>query len=659
MQIIEIDKDDDNELDKLLTQWLTVLGNIAEKGHFMSRMWDRTKKVGRALAMAFQGRSENTGDLRAESLCLVVHGPTSLVRILRSRKLTKKLLRLGQCCKSVIACRVSPSQKAGIVSMVKHGITPLPVTLAIGDGANDVSMIQEAHLGVGISGKEGLQAVNSSDVAIAQFRFLTRLLLVHGRWNYRRMSKVVLYSFYKNIALTISMMLFQFWCGWSGQSLYEEMVYTGFNFFLAFPILFIGIIDQDISAETAYSFPASYAVGRLNSDLNLLNIIKYIIQGVFIGCVVFFLPLVHWFSSGNLGKGYSPASTSNTADGLSEGLMSLGTTTYHCLLWAMNIKILFLMRTWTKYNPLISVGVCSMLFFYLTILLHNSLPWFEYVWLSNYLFAFEKGLRSPVAWLVVILVAGFVVGFEFAVFACCRGKPDATELLVAHEHGIGPVSSTTGRPLTLRMAGDVREEEAAEKRKEVLKKKLTFREKMKEEAESKIGTGQPEKKRHQRGVSRASELFGVNISIFNDDDLDDNLLDTDSESEDHEDDVSDRSSWRQGSSDFEEQLENGPEGKSSSNDIAGSQPEQMPRARNKSDRKLVQQVGRKKGKLSTRDSQVQLISSKNLRRLGKNLSMKQKYELGWRPGVTLRYVCLRLATFFAFQSELNLIWPHD
>ena len=79
-----------------------MLGNIAEKGHFMAKMWERTKKVGRALAMAFQGRSDHTGDLRAESLCLVVHGPTSLVRILRSRKLTKKLLRLGQCCKSVI-----------------------------------------------------------------------------------------------------------------------------------------------------------------------------------------------------------------------------------------------------------------------------------------------------------------------------------------------------------------------------------------------------------------------------------------------------------------------------------------------------------------------------------------------------------------------------
>ena len=64
-------------------------------------------------------------------------------------------------------------------------------TLSIGDGANDVPMLQGAHVGVGISGQEGMQAVNNSDFAIAQFRYLKRLLFVHGRWNYRRSSKVV------------------------------------------------------------------------------------------------------------------------------------------------------------------------------------------------------------------------------------------------------------------------------------------------------------------------------------------------------------------------------------------------------------------------------------------------------------------------------------
>ena len=71
-------------------------------------------------------------------------------------------------------------------------------TLAIGDGANDVSMIQTADVGVGISGQEGMQAVMASDFAISRFKYIERLLLVHGHWNYDRLSRMVLYFFYKN-----------------------------------------------------------------------------------------------------------------------------------------------------------------------------------------------------------------------------------------------------------------------------------------------------------------------------------------------------------------------------------------------------------------------------------------------------------------------------
>ena len=103
-------------------------------------------------------------------------------------------------CKSVICCRVSPSQKADIVKAVRKEVKD-SITLAIGDGANDVPMIQSAHIGIGISGQEGLQAANASDYSIAQFRFLQRLLLVHGVCNYWRLVKCILYSFYKVTAV--------------------------------------------------------------------------------------------------------------------------------------------------------------------------------------------------------------------------------------------------------------------------------------------------------------------------------------------------------------------------------------------------------------------------------------------------------------------------
>ena len=117
-------------------------------------------------------------------------------------------------CEGVVCCRVSPKQKASVVKLVKNSIDTM--TLAIGDGANDVNMIQAADVGVGISGEEGLQAVNSSDFAIAQFRFLKRLLLVHGHWSYARNGNMWVLS--KNssqrcCAMTLNPPFFFFWIG--------------------------------------------------------------------------------------------------------------------------------------------------------------------------------------------------------------------------------------------------------------------------------------------------------------------------------------------------------------------------------------------------------------------------------------------------------------
>lgn len=120
------------------------------------------------------------------------------------------LLELGTRCSSVVCCRVSPMQKAQVVTMVKKGLKVM--TLAIGDGANDVSMIQAANVGIGISGVEGRQAVMASDYALAQFRYLKRLLLVHGRWSYIRTSEMIFTFFYKNIVWTFVLFWYQIYC---------------------------------------------------------------------------------------------------------------------------------------------------------------------------------------------------------------------------------------------------------------------------------------------------------------------------------------------------------------------------------------------------------------------------------------------------------------
>jgi phospholipid-transporting ATPase len=108
----------------------------------------------------------------------------------------------------------------------------------------------------------GLQAARASDYSVAQFRYLQRLLLIHGRWNYRRISKIILYSFYKNIVLYLSQFWFTLNNGFSGQSYYERWTLGQFNvLFTFFPVIFFGIIDQDVSENLVYQYPQLYEMG--------------------------------------------------------------------------------------------------------------------------------------------------------------------------------------------------------------------------------------------------------------------------------------------------------------------------------------------------------------------------------------------------------------
>lgn len=129
----------------------------------------------------------------AATHAIVIDGDS--LKLVLDDRLKQKFLLLCKQCRAVLCCRVSPAQKAAVVALVKGGLDCL--TLSIGDGANDVAMIQEAHVGVGIAGEEGRAAVMSSDYAIGQFRFLTRLVLVHGRWSYRRLAETIANFFYK------------------------------------------------------------------------------------------------------------------------------------------------------------------------------------------------------------------------------------------------------------------------------------------------------------------------------------------------------------------------------------------------------------------------------------------------------------------------------
>ncbi|OKL60853.1 hypothetical protein UA08_03203 [Talaromyces atroroseus] len=190
---------------------------------------------------------------------------------------------------SVICCRTQPSQKAQVVRGIKIRM-PNAVTLAVGDGANDIAMIQEAHVGIGITGKEGFQAARNSDYSIAQFRFLPKLLLVHGRWNYVRTCKYILGTLWKEIVFYLSQSLFQRWVGYSGTSLYEPLSATQFNtLFTSLSVMCIGVFDKDLAASTLLAVPELYiSMGQRDGGFNIWIYLGWTAMAVSESCIVFF-----------------------------------------------------------------------------------------------------------------------------------------------------------------------------------------------------------------------------------------------------------------------------------------------------------------------------------------------------------------------------------
>lgn len=235
---------------------------------------------------------------------------------------------------SVICCRASPAQKAFIVRATRKTISKRPVTaptltLAIGDGANDLAMIAEAHVGIGISGREGLQAARVADYAIAQFRFLQRLLLVHGRWNYVRTAKFVLWTFWKEMFFYLPQEVFTRYTGYTGTSLYESWSLTVLNvLFTSLCVIVPGVWEQDLSAETLLAVPELYVYGQRGGALNFLRYLGCMVGAAVEGLLVFY---GCWAGYGHFGQ---------AGERRDEGLFAFGDLIFSaCILWT-NWKLL-------------------------------------------------------------------------------------------------------------------------------------------------------------------------------------------------------------------------------------------------------------------------------------------------------------------------------
>ncbi|EXB75145.1 Putative phospholipid-transporting ATPase 5 [Morus notabilis] len=267
-------------------------------------------------------------------------------------------LPLAVKCASVICCRVSPKQKALITRLVKE-FTGKTI-LAIGDGANDVGMIQEADIGVGISGMEGMQAVMASDFSLPQFRFLGRLLIVHGHWCYKRISKMILYFVYKNIAFGLTLFYYELYTSFSGEVLYDDWYMTLFNVILtSLPVISLGVLEQDVSSEVCLQFPALYQQGQRNTHFTWSRIIGWILNGV-VSSLVIFLSNIYILSPNSFRK-----------DGAVADLTHLGAMTYTCIIWTVNCQISLIINHFTWIQHLFIWG--SIFLWYIFLFVYGAL----------------------------------------------------------------------------------------------------------------------------------------------------------------------------------------------------------------------------------------------------------------------------------------------
>ncbi|XP_010723552.2 phospholipid-transporting ATPase FetA-like [Meleagris gallopavo] len=314
-----------------------------------------------------------------------------------------ELVRTACMCKVVICCRVTPLQKAQVVELVKK--YKKAVTLAIGDGANDVSMIKTAHIGVGISGQEGMQAVLSSDFSFAQFRYLQRLLLVHGRWSYIRMCKFLKYFFYKNFAFTLVHFWYGFFSGFSAQTVYDQWFITLYNLaYTSLPVLGMSLFDQDVDDRWSLLFPQLYVPGQENLYFNKTVFIKCMLQGIYSSLILFFIP-------------YGAMYNTMRSDGKAiADYQSFALMAQTCLLIVVSVQIGLDTSYWTVVNQFFIWGSLSV-YFAITFTMYSDGMYLILPASFPFVGTARNTLSQPNVWLAIFLSIALcvlpVVGFRF------------------------------------------------------------------------------------------------------------------------------------------------------------------------------------------------------------------------------------------------------
>jgi len=319
---------------------------------------------------------------------------------------------LTNMASAAVCCRVTPLQKAEVVRTIKEAKDE--VCLSIGDGANDVSMIQEAHIGIGIFGKEGTQAARASDYAIQQFSHLARLLTVHGRYSLIRNLACIHQNFYKNIAFGFIQFFFAFWSGFSGQSLFDDWLLSGYNIiFTSLPPLLSAIFIKDVLETTIYENPRLYEDLKTGNYFNWKTVGLWTISALYHSWVVY---LIAWMIFG-----HEPA----ILGGKTGDVYLMGQLITASIILVVLAKISLSIIYWNV--PMIFAIILSFFLFIVGAIVINLFP----TWPISY-WEFFTAVQIPAYWFGILLALMMALLPDWS-FQCLRKNYFADNWMILRE----------------------------------------------------------------------------------------------------------------------------------------------------------------------------------------------------------------------------------
>ncbi|KAL0276786.1 UNVERIFIED_CONTAM: hypothetical protein PYX00_004287 [Menopon gallinae] len=220
---------------------------------------------------------------KKQDCCLVITGDSLEVCL---QFYEHELMELACRCPAVVCCRCSPTQKAEVVRLIQKHTGKR--TAAIGDGGNDVSMIQTADAGIGIAGREGLQASLAADFSITQFSHLSKLLLVHGRYSYNRSAALSQFIIHRGLIISVMQAVFSAVFYFSSVALYQGFLMVGYaTVYTMFPVFSL-VYDTDVSPQTALTYPELYKELSKGRSLSFKTFFIWVLVSIYQGGVIMF-----------------------------------------------------------------------------------------------------------------------------------------------------------------------------------------------------------------------------------------------------------------------------------------------------------------------------------------------------------------------------------